>query len=136
LNDCYAWSKIGKNRCLKLAFYGSFKAFNVMEHFFVLFIFSFFNKLYRCCHRAKELNSRTVWIGSHSQRIKDTIEYYPPNGLRNQKYNLFTFLPMVLSFCAYSIFLADLMHCHLNFHIGLVSAIQIFSEPLFSHNGY
>ncbi|KAI9561929.1 hypothetical protein GHT06_012891 [Daphnia sinensis] len=57
---------------------------------------SYFNKLYRCCHRAKELNSRTVWIGHHSQQAKDTAEYYPPNGIRNQKYNFFTFLPMVL----------------------------------------
>ncbi|EFX85164.1 hypothetical protein DAPPUDRAFT_314296 [Daphnia pulex] len=57
---------------------------------------SFCNKLQRCCYRKKELNSRTVWIGSHSQQTKETMEYYPSNGIRNQKYNFFTFLPMVL----------------------------------------
>merc|ERR1740128_338595 len=43
-----------------------------------------------CCWRKKELKSRTIWIG------KKTTEHFPPNRIRNQKYNIFTFLPKVL----------------------------------------
>jgi len=43
-----------------------------------------------CCWRKTEVKSRTVWIG------KETTERFPPNGIRNQKYNIFTFIPKVL----------------------------------------
>uniref|UniRef100_A0A336KXN3 Phospholipid-transporting ATPase n=1 Tax=Culicoides sonorensis TaxID=179676 RepID=A0A336KXN3_CULSO len=39
---------------------------------------------------AKELRSRTVYIG------KTSTEKFPPNEIRNQKYNIITFLPLVL----------------------------------------
>jgi len=50
----------------------------------------------RCCSwvggwcRKKEPASRTVWIGRTAQLN------FPPNVIRNQKYSIFTFLPLVL----------------------------------------
>lgn len=52
--------------------------------------------LYQCCRRQKELKSRTVWIGlSQEQQREKSDDYFPPNGIRNQKYNFFSFLPLV-----------------------------------------
>ncbi len=42
-----------------------------------------------CC-RKKEFTSRTVWLG------KETTEKFPPNVIRNQKYSIITFVPIVL----------------------------------------
>jgi len=42
-----------------------------------------------CC-RKKEASSRTVWVG------RPTIQQFPPNVIRNQKYSLFSFIPLVL----------------------------------------
>ncbi|XP_058818955.1 probable phospholipid-transporting ATPase IIA isoform X1 [Topomyia yanbarensis] len=39
---------------------------------------------------SKELKPRTIMIG------KPSMEKFPPNEIRNQKYNIFTFLPLVL----------------------------------------
>ncbi|KAF2361694.1 P-type ATPase subfamily IV [Trinorchestia longiramus] len=46
--------------------------------------------MWGCCRR-KELSARTVHIGS-----PDTSARYPPNTVKNQKYNIITFIPMVL----------------------------------------
>jgi len=42
-----------------------------------------------CC-AGKEATSRTVWVG------KPTIQAFPPNVIRNQKYSVFSFIPLVL----------------------------------------
>uniref|UniRef100_A0A8C9WUL9 Phospholipid-transporting ATPase n=1 Tax=Sander lucioperca TaxID=283035 RepID=A0A8C9WUL9_SANLU len=44
------------------------------------------------CRRKKELKARTVWLGSPEK----CEEKYPKNGIKNQKYNIFTFVPGVL----------------------------------------
>ncbi len=42
-----------------------------------------------CCCRKREFTSRTVWIG------RESVQKFPPNVIRNQKYNVFTFVPLV-----------------------------------------
>jgi len=42
-----------------------------------------------CCKK-KEATARTVWVG------RPTIQPYPPNVIKNQKYSLFSFIPLVL----------------------------------------
>uniref|UniRef100_A0A4W6E7P3 Phospholipid-transporting ATPase n=1 Tax=Lates calcarifer TaxID=8187 RepID=A0A4W6E7P3_LATCA len=44
------------------------------------------------CRRKKELKARTVWLGCPEK----CEEKYPKNGIKNQKYNIFTFVPGVL----------------------------------------
>ncbi|XP_072323082.1 probable phospholipid-transporting ATPase IIB [Scyliorhinus torazame] len=44
------------------------------------------------CRRKKQLKARTVWLG-HPEKCEDK---YPRNAIKNQKYNLFTFVPGVL----------------------------------------
>ncbi|XP_039676377.1 probable phospholipid-transporting ATPase IIB isoform X1 [Perca fluviatilis] len=44
------------------------------------------------CRRKKELKARTVWLGSPEK----CEEKYPKNAIKNQKYNIFTFVPGVL----------------------------------------
>ena len=44
----------------------------------------------RICCRKKEFQSRTVWIG------QECLQKFPPNVIKNTKYNIFTFLPLVL----------------------------------------
>ena len=46
-----------------------------------------------CC-REKELSSRTIWVG----REQSSTQKFPPNVIRNQKYSLFSFIPMVRIF--------------------------------------
>uniref|UniRef100_A0A8C6US51 Phospholipid-transporting ATPase n=1 Tax=Neogobius melanostomus TaxID=47308 RepID=A0A8C6US51_9GOBI len=48
--------------------------------------------LARCCRRKKELKARTVWLGAPEK----CEEKYPKNGIKNQKYNIITFVPGVL----------------------------------------
>ncbi|XP_010781032.1 probable phospholipid-transporting ATPase IIB [Notothenia coriiceps] len=48
--------------------------------------------LARVCRRRKELKARTVWLGCPEK----CEEKYPKNGIKNQKYNIFTFVPGVL----------------------------------------
>ena len=43
------------------------------------------------CKRKKELKPRSLWIGKTHTATK-----YPSNAIRNQKYNVFTFIPCVL----------------------------------------
>jgi len=42
-----------------------------------------------CCKK-REASSRTVWVG------RPTLQPFPPNVIRNQKYSMFSFLPLVL----------------------------------------
>jgi phospholipid-translocating ATPase len=42
-----------------------------------------------CCSR-KEATSRTVWVG------RPTLQPFPPNVIRNQKYSILSFIPLVL----------------------------------------
>lgn len=42
-----------------------------------------------CC-RKREAQSRTIWVGRQS------LQQFPPNLIKNQKYNIFTFLPLLL----------------------------------------
>ncbi|KAF7691399.1 hypothetical protein HF521_011696 [Silurus meridionalis] len=44
------------------------------------------------CRRKKELKARTVWLG-HPEKCE---EKYPKNAIKNQKYNIITFVPGVL----------------------------------------
>ncbi|KAM5136205.1 putative phospholipid-transporting ATPase IIB isoform 5-T5 [Callospermophilus lateralis] len=48
--------------------------------------------LINICHRKKELKARTVWLGCPEK----SEEKYPRNSIKNQKYNVFTFIPGVL----------------------------------------
>ncbi|KAK2148328.1 hypothetical protein LSH36_502g02038 [Paralvinella palmiformis] len=60
---------------------------------------SAFGQRHRCCdscgercRRKKEYKPRTVYLG----RQNATDQTFPPNVVRNQKYNVFTFIPLVL----------------------------------------
>jgi len=44
---------------------------------------------WRCC-ASREAAARTVWVG------RPTLAQFPPNVIRNQKYSVLTFLPLVL----------------------------------------
>ena len=64
-----------------------------------LYLSDFFEPCFRCCSRlwswccgTKEYSSRTVWIG------KEHVQKFPANVIRNQKYNTFTFIPVVSKF--------------------------------------
>ncbi|XP_051526759.1 probable phospholipid-transporting ATPase IIB isoform X1 [Myxocyprinus asiaticus] len=48
--------------------------------------------LVHTCRRKKELKTRTVWLG-HPEKCE---EKYPKNAIKNQKYNIITFVPGVL----------------------------------------
>ncbi|XP_075444652.1 putative phospholipid-transporting ATPase IIB [Ascaphus truei] len=48
--------------------------------------------LINICRRKKELKARTVWLG-YPEKCE---EKYPRNAIKNQKYNIFTFIPGVL----------------------------------------
>ncbi|CAD5119096.1 DgyrCDS7742 [Dimorphilus gyrociliatus] len=64
-------------------------------------IFSFFTNccnrlsegLAKSCRKEKEYKSRSVLIGKENSKY---AEVFPPNIIRNQKYNIFTFIPLVL----------------------------------------
>jgi phospholipid-translocating ATPase len=48
--------------------------------------------LINICQRKKELKARTVWLGCPEK----CEEKHPRNAIKNQKYNVFTFIPGVL----------------------------------------
>ncbi|KAI2587367.1 putative ATPase phospholipid transporting 9B (putative) [Homo sapiens] len=48
--------------------------------------------LINICRRKKELKARTVWLGCPEK----CEEKHPRNSIKNQKYNVFTFIPGVL----------------------------------------
>lgn len=47
--------------------------------------------LINVCQRKKELKARTVWLGCPEK----CEEKHPRNSIKNQKYNVFTFIPGV-----------------------------------------
>ncbi|XP_022108719.1 probable phospholipid-transporting ATPase IIB isoform X2 [Acanthaster planci] len=53
---------------------------------------SCFHPCKSCLFKEKELKPREVWLGRHGPEE----ETYPANKIRNQKYNIFTFWPLVL----------------------------------------
>ncbi|XP_033626415.1 probable phospholipid-transporting ATPase IIA isoform X1 [Asterias rubens] len=60
---------------------------------------SIYDSCTNCCQsckgrifKEKELKPRNVWLGRHGPEE----EHYPANKIRNQKYNIITFLPLVL----------------------------------------
>lgn len=62
--------------------------------YFVTFApFSCCDCLAHICRRRKELKARTVWLGCPEK----CEEKFPKNAIKNQKYNLFTFVPGVSS---------------------------------------
>ena len=68
----------------------------LVKSFHSLYISSFCSKMWKncfCC-REKELSSRTIWVG----REQSSTQKFPPNVIRNQKYSLFSFIPMVRIF--------------------------------------
>uniref|UniRef100_A0A803YDT0 Phospholipid-transporting ATPase n=1 Tax=Meleagris gallopavo TaxID=9103 RepID=A0A803YDT0_MELGA len=58
----------------------------------IVFLFSCSDWLINICRRKKELKARTVWLGCPEK----CEEKYPKNAIKNQKYNIFTFIPGVL----------------------------------------
>ncbi|XP_041932103.1 probable phospholipid-transporting ATPase IIB isoform X3 [Alosa sapidissima] len=48
--------------------------------------------IFHFCRRKKELKARTVWLGCPEK----CEEKHPKNAIKNQKYNIFTFMPGVL----------------------------------------
>ncbi|KAM7534886.1 hypothetical protein Aperf_G00000113594 [Anoplocephala perfoliata] len=77
--------------------------------------FDFFQKCCLKCRRKKEYQSRMVYIGRPTH-----IPNLPPNVIKNNKYNIFTFIPLVL-FEQFSVFLNL---------IFLIMACSQFIEPL------
>lgn len=55
--------------------------------------FSCCSSLFSMCARKKELHARTIRLG-HGP----VLGKFPPNVVRNQKYNVFTFVPLVMLF--------------------------------------
>jgi phospholipid-translocating ATPase len=47
---------------------------------------------WRCCCRRKEFSARTVWIGREASGLQ---QKFPANVIRNQKYSVLTFVPLV-----------------------------------------
>uniref|UniRef100_A0A8C6XBQ7 Phospholipid-transporting ATPase n=1 Tax=Naja naja TaxID=35670 RepID=A0A8C6XBQ7_NAJNA len=79
--------------------------------------------LINICRKKKELKARTVWLGCPEK----CEEKYPRNAIKNQKYNVFTFIPGVrqpkdtLSFY---------MKCLFYFKQGFVLAVTILREAV------
>ncbi|KAH9278326.1 putative phospholipid-transporting ATPase IIB [Echinococcus granulosus] len=74
-----------------------------------------FKSLFSKCRRRKEYHSRMVCTG-----LPNRVRKFPPNVIKNQKYNIFTFIPLVL-FEQFSVFLNL---------IFLIMACSQFIEPL------
>lgn len=60
------------------------------KYLFIINIFSCWCTLFRRCCGPRELKPRTIMLG------KPTPGQFPANAIRNQKYNIVTFLPLVL----------------------------------------
>jgi len=64
----------------------------------------FFNVFCRCCGKSKDYEARTVPIGRSRDLATAAKVKYAKNVVRNQKYSIFTFIPIVL-FQQFSVFL-------------------------------
>lgn len=73
-----------------MSYYGKLKWIIIKCSFKQYFIFSCWCNLFKRCCGPKELKPRTINLG------KLTPGQFPANAIRNQKYNIITFLPMVL----------------------------------------
>ena len=85
-----------------------------------------------CCRR-KEFQSRTVWVG------QECLQKFPPNIIKNTKYNIITFLPLV-SYMLYLIRnyqnkIVQQHHIYLFFLLGIVEPIQILFKCIFLNIG-
>ena len=77
------------------------------HHLFVrfeneLFLFSCFNMVCCCldwCAK-KEPSPRTVWVG---KSVDSNFQQFPPNVIRNQKYSIFSFIPVVRPFTLFEL---------------------------------
>ena len=109
------------------------------------------SKFWSWCCGTKEYSSRTVWIG------REHFHKYPPNVIRNQKYNTFTFIPVVSLyiipigfFCNFSkdsvprfrlqiVFILFLKFKRKNysfsFCLGFIQSVQILPELFLSSDG-
>lgn len=79
--------------------------------------------------RQRALHSRTVRIG-YGPIDHDSPRTFPPNTVRNQKYNIFSFVPVV----SFTVFCRLIQKNQQNFP-GLIPRVQIFPESLLPHNG-
>uniref|UniRef100_A0A8C2IM51 Phospholipid-transporting ATPase n=1 Tax=Cyprinus carpio TaxID=7962 RepID=A0A8C2IM51_CYPCA len=74
-----------------------FSLVNLSNHCMIFFLLWSLSRsccecLVHTCRRKKELKARTVWLG-HPEKCE---EKYPKNAIKNQKYNIVTFVPGVL----------------------------------------
>ena len=106
---------------------------HLSSHFIHFYISSFCSKMWKncfCC-REKELSSRTIWIGRESSTQK-----FPPNVIRNQKYSLFSFIPMVSIFkLGNPIFSKEYCEYCPFFFSGAVQSIQVLSQSILLDHG-
>ena len=66
------------------------------------FFFSCFNMVCCCldwCAK-KEPSPRTVWVG---KSVDSNFQQFPPNVIRNQKYSIFSFIPVVRTFTLFDL---------------------------------
>uniref|UniRef100_H3CBZ1 P-type ATPase N-terminal domain-containing protein n=1 Tax=Tetraodon nigroviridis TaxID=99883 RepID=H3CBZ1_TETNG len=67
----------------------------------IVFCGKCYDSLAHICQRKKEFKARTVWLGSPEK----CEEKYPKNSIKNQKYNMFTFVPGVVLYQQFKFFL-------------------------------
>lgn len=96
-------------------------------HVLLLFTFSCCQWLWRRCCRERELRSRSITVGRVS------TEKFPANVIRNQKYNVITFLPLVRKFNLNFLFYFSYFLCYV---AGIISTIQVFPKFIFPRHGY
>ncbi len=71
------------------------------------------------CRRKRELRPRTIWVGRPLR--SDQKAKFPPNKIRNQKYNVITFIPMVPNYLNYPTFIS--MACHINVKVTFIPMV-------------
>ena len=60
-------------------------------------LFSFFSNIITCCgccNTKKDFEDRTIYIGRNKD-LNTSRQRFPKNVVRNQKYSVFSFIPMV-----------------------------------------
>ena len=102
-----------------------------------LYLSDFFEPCFRCCSRlwswccgTKEYSSRTVWIG------KEHVQKFPANVIRNQKYNTFTFIPVVSKLPKSLSKNTSISRKYFVLFSGSVQPIQILSQLFLSGHGH
>lgn len=74
------------------------------------------------CRRKKELKARTVWLG-HPEKCE---EKYPKNAIKNQKYNVLTFVPGVSVKHTHTHGTQELLTCRMGCFYYLTPDIQCY----------